>query len=143
MSESNVLIGDTKCTHMRSCQCTHVRAFFILRVCYFFAMEDSKWRDRLMKALDADGRADSAISLAAGLGRNYIQQMRQRGTTPNVDQLSKLCETLHVSLVYVLTGLDLDAEGERFISLAAKRTPEEQRHLLELLRLLPQQPSSQ
>ena len=100
-------------------------------------MSEASWRDRLLALIEADERSDRALSTAAGLGPNYIQQMRDRGTSPNITQTEKLCAALGVSVIYVLTGLQMDREGEEFLSLAATRSPEERRHLLELLRLMP------
>ncbi|WP_153003601.1 hypothetical protein [Aureimonas ureilytica] len=100
-------------------------------------MSETTWRDRLLSLIDADERSDRALSTAAGLGPNYIQQMRDRGTSPNITQTEKLCAVLGVSLIYVLTGMQMDREGEEFLALAATRSPEERRHLLELLRLMP------
>ena len=103
-------------------------------------MSEPKWQDRLLSAIEADGRSWRAISLAAGLGPHYISQMRQRGTNPTLDAADKLCRVLDISLVYILTGLELDPEGEEFLRLAASRSSSDRRHLIELLRRLP--PSS-
>lgn len=95
-----------------------------------------QWRERLFAAIEQDKRSDRALSQAAGLGPNYIHQMRQRGTAPTLDAATKLCAVLDLSLVQLLTGLRLDAEGEEFVRFAADRSAEERRHLLELLRMM-------
>lgn len=106
-------------------------------------MSNSSWRDRLIQAIDADGRSDRALSTAARLGPNYIQQMRERGTNPSFEHASKLCEALNLSVVYVLTGLKLDADGEEFIRLASSLSPDQRRSMLDFLRAMtPEKPDA-
>lgn len=73
------------------------------------------WKDRLLQAIDADGRSDRAISLAAGLGPNFISQMR--GTTtaapkkPNIEYVRKLADALGKDLHSIVGPSDDDADA--------------------------------
>jgi len=66
------------------------------------------WRERLLEAIDADERSDRAISLAAGLGPNFIGQMRGSKTAapknPSIDHVRKIVAALNVPLSSVVGG---------------------------------------
>ena len=72
------------------------------------------WKDRLLKVIDADGRSDRAISLAAGLGPNFVGQMRgTRGSAPkkpNIEYVRKLAAVLEKDLSTILGAPEADAE---------------------------------
>ncbi|MHA6684464.1 hypothetical protein [Mesorhizobium sp. A556] len=69
---------------------------------------EADWKDRLFKAIDADGRSDRAISLAAKLGANFIGQMRGSATKPpkepSVHHVLKLAGELGLSPVELFAG---------------------------------------
>jgi transcriptional regulator with XRE-family HTH domain len=52
------------------------------------------WFGELRAAIDADGRALREISVAAGLGPNYVQQMLKKEQPPKLATLDKLLEVL-------------------------------------------------
>ncbi len=116
------------------CKCPQDRACTILGYCYLSRMDSNGWKQRLWSAIDADERTDRALSLAAGLGPNYVQQMRDRGGAPKIDAAEKLCAVMGISLLYVMTGLPIDEEGEELIRLAAGSSPSQRHHLVQLLR---------
>ncbi len=72
------------------------------------------WKERLLKAIDADGRSDRAISLAAGLGPNFISQMR--GTKgagpkkPNIEYVRKIASALGKELSSIIGQTEEDAD---------------------------------
>lgn len=64
------------------------------------------WIDRLKMAIAADGRSSRAISTAAGLGTNFVQQMLKNGKEPGMDHLIRLLSALgDDAALYVMTGL--------------------------------------
>lgn len=71
------------------------------------AME-TDWRERLLAAIDADERSDRAISLAAGLGPNFIGQMRGSKTAapknPGLNHVRKIVAALNVPLSSIVGG---------------------------------------
>lgn len=73
---------------------------------------ENGWRDRLLAAIDEDERSDRAISLAAGLGPNFISQMRGTKAAapkkPNIEYVRKLAAVLNRDLSAII-GPD-DAE---------------------------------
>lgn len=95
-------------------------------------MED--WKERLLSAVDADPRSDRAISLAAGLGPNFVNQLRKSETEPGVKKVLKLADELHVSLTALFYGHDTTPEDEEFLSLLKSASGAERDGLLALLR---------
>lgn len=80
----------------------------------------SDWFNRLIEAIEADGRAKREISLAARCGENYVQQMIKDGKEPGADRLARLLDALGgPSALYILTGVrasDADLEMLRIIN---------------------------
>lgn len=72
------------------------------------------WRERLLKAIDEDERSDRAISLAAGLGPNFIGQMRGTKSIPpkkpNIEYVRKLAQALGKELSEIIGDTEDDAE---------------------------------
>jgi transcriptional regulator with XRE-family HTH domain len=94
------------------------------------------WQKRLEDSVRADGRKPRAISIAAGLGPNYLSEIFTKGKIPSVDNLLKLCAELHVSATFVLTGSEVTPESEEMLSLLAGLGAEEQATILALARQL-------
>lgn len=107
-----------------------------LTVCYEIAamvmMED--WRERLLAAVDADPRSDRAISLKAGLGANFVNQLRNSATEPGIKKVLRLAAELNVSLAALFYGQDTTPEDEEFLSLLKSASAGEREGLLALLR---------
>lgn len=71
------------------------------------------WFPRLLAAIDSDGRSKRAISMAAGLGPNFVQQMSKDGKVPGADKLLAILNALGTARTfYVLTGIEMRAEDE-------------------------------
>lgn len=72
------------------------------------------WRERLLAAIDGDERSDRAISLAAGLGPNYVSQLRGTQAAapkkPNIEYVRKLAATLGKELSSIVGPADDDAD---------------------------------
>lgn len=72
------------------------------------------WKERLLKAIDEDGRSDRAISLAAGLGPNFIGQMRGTKAAspkkPNIEYVRKLAAELGKELSSIIGQTEDDAD---------------------------------
>jgi len=94
-----------------------------------------KWRERLIEAIQNDGRSLRAISLDAGLGPNYVNQLiapNSRG--PTAEKLIKLLNTLRVSPTYIITGSPMTADFEELLRLASQMKPETRQKLIDYLR---------
>lgn len=104
-------------------------------------VEQEAWFQRLVEAIDAyieeskrtgEGPdSDRALSLAAGLGPNYVNQLRDRkavGASP----VLKLCRQIGVSATYIFTGAHLTPQAERFLTLFSALPERDQDRLLEL-----------
>lgn len=83
-------------------------------------MYDSAWRSRLQAAVDGDGRSMREISLAAGLSHGYLHGVLKDGKEPTLDRFARICQEMHLSVAYILLGLDISEETEALISYAVK-----------------------
>lgn len=97
------------------------------------AMPDGGWRTRLQAAVDASGRSMRDVSLAAGVGANYLHGILRDGKEPTIDRLVAICEQLGVSLVQIVYGAAMTAEAEELLKLYASLEPKRQKDLLRLL----------
>jgi transcriptional regulator with XRE-family HTH domain len=76
------------------------------------------WRQRLLAACDAAnaaGMSDYVIAKKAGLGRNFVQQLRKSPREPQAKHVIELCKALNVSLSHIFLGRDITPEGEQFV----------------------------
>ena len=80
-------------------------------------MQNADWLKRLICAVEEDPRTFQAISLAAGLGQNYVSQMVKRRTMPTTNAVLQLCRVLGKSPNYIFTGADIDADASEFLRL--------------------------
>lgn len=93
------------------------------------------WRKRLIEAIEKDERSYRALSLDAGLGPNYVNQLlapNSRG--PTASALIKLLNALKVSPTYIITGSPLSPEMEELLDLAARMSPDSREKLIDFLR---------
>lgn len=90
---------------------------------------ENGWRARLIDAIEKDERTPRAISLAAGLGPNYLTQMLARGTSPSTSAVVALCDVLGISLTYLFTGAEMTPEDEELLRLSGE-LPERRKALL-------------
>lgn len=95
-------------------------------------MED--WRNRLLTAVDDDGRSDRAISLAAGLGPNFVNELRNSEKEPGVNKVTRLARTLNLSLGYVFSGMEISAVNEADLKVFLSLSPENRQAILTLAR---------
>lgn len=56
------------------------------------------WRVRLAAALDESGKSKREVSIAAGLGPNYIREILKDGKEPSVGNLMAIAAALNVSV---------------------------------------------
>ena len=95
-------------------------------------MED--WRTRLIQAVDADGRSDRAISEAAGLGVNFVNELRKGEKEPGVNKVLRLADTLQLSLGYVFSGTEISAHDEADLQVFLALSSENRQSILNLAR---------
>ncbi|QUS59196.1 helix-turn-helix domain-containing protein [Pseudovibrio brasiliensis] len=76
---------------------------------------ETTWKERLKEAVKKDGRSMAAISRACGRSPQYVTQIFSYDKEPTIGNLTKLCEALNVSPVYIVSGIDLPKELEPLI----------------------------
>jgi transcriptional regulator with XRE-family HTH domain len=91
------------------------------------------WRKRLAASVKADGRSLREISLAAGLGHNYLHTVLKVGKEPRISQIGKLAETLGVSISWLMEGIEIDPDSARLLRIWAKYPPENRQGFLDFL----------
>lgn len=85
--------------------------------CYRLSMQDG-WYNRLLVAVEKDGRSKRDLSKAAGRGVNFVQQLFRNGKEPGADKLASLLDALGPeAALYVMTGLEMSAEDQAFLKL--------------------------
>ena len=94
------------------------------------------WLDRFREAVEADGRSARAISLAAGLGPNYVSEMLTKDKEPGIDKLLRLCKEVDVSATYILTGAPVSAESEEFLEAVSDLPADRRSTVMSLVRQL-------
>jgi transcriptional regulator with XRE-family HTH domain len=101
------------------------------RICnlVLVSVMENEWRQRLISAIEADPRTPRAISMAAGLGPNFLNQMMARGTSPSTSAVVALSQALGISLTYLFTGAEMTPEDEELLRLSGN-LPEDRRQLL-------------
>lgn len=93
--------------------------------------------DRLIEAIKADGRDMKAISLDAGLGENYVQQLVAKRKEPGLERLASLLTTLgRVSALFVITGVEMTRQDEEFLGVATSLTEDQKRTAIEFFQSL-------
>jgi len=94
------------------------------------------WRDRVLRAVGEDGRSDRAISLAARLGENFVNELRNTDKSPSVDKLLQLAAELKLSATYMFTGVHGDLIDEQLLALFPSLSEKNRERLLDLAREL-------
>lgn len=62
-----------------------------------------------------------SVSLAAGKAPGYVHSLLVEGKDPSVDNLTKVCEVVGVTLPYVLYGYQMSPATERLLLLIESR----------------------
>lgn len=93
---------------------------------------DDKWFDRLLDAVRRDGRDMKAISAAAGLGENYVQQMVKDRKKPKINTLVRLLKALgRADTLYIITGTAFTDVDRQLLEVAAPLDDAGKRALVE------------
>lgn len=95
------------------------------------------WRERLLAAIEADGRPHRTISLAAKLGPNFVSELHHTVKDPRIQNVLKLAAELNMSLSYLFLGTDATPEDEELLKIL-HGNPDLRRHLVSLLQAMPQ-----
>lgn len=92
------------------------------------------WRVRLAQKIEESGKSMRAISLACGRGEAYVHSIMKEKKNPRAEALAEICAEVGTSISYVLYGFDISAEGEEFLELFPRASPDVRAAILTLLR---------
>lgn len=96
-------------------------------------MTKDLWRKRLYDAILNSGKAPYEISLSAGLGQNYVEQLMKRDVAITVPVLLKICEVVEVSPDYLFSGVEISKDLRRLLDLEEVQDPKRIRALIDIL----------
>lgn len=106
----------------------------------FPAMKEG-WRERLVRAIEEDGRDMKAISLAAKCGPNYVQQIVTNGKAPGADRLVRLLQVLgRPASLHIILGAELTPEDEALVQAVSTLSPDQKATALAFFQTLPGRP---
>lgn len=92
------------------------------------------WRVRLAQKIEESGKSMRAISIAIGRGEGYVFSIMKEKKNPTAETLAEICAEIGTSVSYVLRGFDISAEGEEFLELFSRASPDVRAAILTLLR---------
>lgn len=95
-------------------------------------MVDSAWRARLQAAIEKSGRTPREISLKAGKGPGYLHSILKEGKDPTVNSIAAVCDTLNISVAWILLGVEMSRETEEIMK-AIEGYPARRDAVLQLL----------
>jgi len=90
-------------------------------------------RDRLTRALDDKRISMRKASLEAGFSETFTHGILKLGRDPGVENLTKLCDSLGLSVSYIIFGHDVSPDAEELLRLF-QGNPGKQQAILQLLR---------
>lgn len=96
------------------------------------AFQIDAMRSRISTALAEKNISKRQASLDAGLGPGYLHSILDEGKEPTVTKLAQVCNSIGVSLAYVLYGAEISPEVEQLISLIDEN-PQKRDAILALL----------
>ena len=97
------------------------------------AME-SDWIDRLKLAVEMDGRSKRALSLAAGLGPNFLSQLFTSHKEPGVNKFLSILNVLGAeAALFVVMGLHFDDADEELVNSVLRLPPALRKKALNLV----------
>ena len=101
---------------------------------------NSNWFPRLLDAIREDGRSMRKLSIDAGLGSNFVQQMVTNGKQPGAENLQRLLDALGYSkMIYILTGISFSEADAASVRCLLDLPPETRRKATELFRTIAQE----
>lgn len=100
-------------------------------------MDAPAWKQRLHSAIKdrwvAQGRSLAELSRLSGQGPNYVSQMLNEDKEPKTQTVINIAENINVSLSWIFLGIDMTAEDEKLLLIAAKIDTDQKKKLLDLL----------
>jgi DNA-binding phage protein len=94
----------------------------------------SEWRIRLKQKIEDSHRSMRAISLASGRGPSFLYEVLVNGREPSIENLIAICDTLNVSLSWLLYGYDLGRQEEELLKAFGQLSPRQRQAILDLTR---------
>lgn len=98
---------------------------------------NDEWLDRLLECVKRDGRSMRAISVAAGNGPNWLQQVFKDKKDPGFNRLAKTLDVLGTgAILYVITGTKLGEDDAELLRILLSVPPQVRTEALDLFRAI-------
>lgn len=99
------------------------------------------WLERLVSEIhkhkDQTGKSYREMSMAAGLGPNFVTQLLANDwKEPLFGNVVRLCDELHVSITYIVTGAEMTRTHETVLSRMSALPEHQQQAFLAFLHTL-------
>lgn len=92
------------------------------------------WHSRLIEAIERDSRGYFGISQAAGLSRNYVQQLVKYGKEPGAEKLVRILNALGTDAsLYIILGVEMTPENAKALAAFSAMTKPQRDALLPFL----------
>jgi transcriptional regulator with XRE-family HTH domain len=92
------------------------------------------WHSRLIEAIERDSRGYFGLSQAAGLSRNYVQQLVKYGKEPGAAKLVRILEALGTDAsLYIILGVEMTPENAKALAAFSAMTKPQRDALLPFL----------
>lgn len=98
-------------------------------------MPDREWKQRLAASIAATHRSQRDISIKAGVGAGYVNDILTGSKDATVGRLKAVCAEAGLSIYYVLGGFDITPEKEELLRRLDQVDENTQRAVLHLLRM--------
>lgn len=96
-------------------------------------MRVSNWKARLKDGIKANKKSQRAVSIAAGLGPGYVNDMIKNDKDATIGHLLAVCRAAELSIYKVLGDFDITPQTEEFLRLLTNADEATQQSILHLL----------
>ncbi len=96
-------------------------------------MKMMNWKQRLETLIEASGRSQREISLAAGRNPGYVNSVINEEKDATIGHLIAVCRAANISIYNVLGGFDITPDTEEFLRLLHSTDEKTQESVLHLL----------
>ena len=103
-----------------------------MQACHDVAVMSEPWRQRLRDTLERSGKSMRAVSLASGAAAGYLHGVLEGGKEPTVDKLLAVCDSIPVSPLWVILGIDAEPDDVAILR-ALHEKPDARQGILTIL----------
>lgn len=92
-----------------------------------------KWLDRLLSEVEKSELSDRQISVLSGIDPSYINKFKKKPKDLGTETLLKICKTLEVSPIYIITGANITPAHEELLKSFSNLNDEQQTIIIQFM----------